>query len=205
MLAKSPFRARLALALPIAAAAALLIPAAASAHARVSPAVSVAGQLQLYSLAVPTEKENADDREGRDDRPGRVRDRLVRAAATGVDAARAPDRVGRQRGRHRGDVDGRQDADRRGLAVSVPRAARIGQDLHVPGTADVFRRVDRELVGVGVLRRARADDRSQGLARRRELDLGADDRRAGRRSTRAARGRLRARQRWSRWPGRPLA
>jgi uncharacterized protein YcnI len=59
VLAKSPFRARLALVVPIAAAAALLIPAAASAHARVSPAVSVAGQLQLYSLAVPTEKENA--------------------------------------------------------------------------------------------------------------------------------------------------
>lgn len=31
----------------------------ASAHARVSPAVSVSGELQLYSLAVPTEKENA--------------------------------------------------------------------------------------------------------------------------------------------------
>ncbi|MGA2926734.1 MAG: DUF1775 domain-containing protein [Solirubrobacteraceae bacterium] len=38
------------------AAAAVILPAAASAHARVSPAVSVAGQLQLYSLAVPTEK-----------------------------------------------------------------------------------------------------------------------------------------------------
>jgi uncharacterized protein YcnI len=38
---------------------ALLLPAIASAHARVSPAVSLKGQLQLYSLAVPTEKENA--------------------------------------------------------------------------------------------------------------------------------------------------
>ena len=37
---------------------ALIIPAAASAHARVSPAVSVSGKLQLYSLAVPTEKSN---------------------------------------------------------------------------------------------------------------------------------------------------
>lgn len=35
----------------------LLLPAAASAHARISPPVSVAGKLQLYSLAVPTEKE----------------------------------------------------------------------------------------------------------------------------------------------------
>ena len=39
-----------------AAALALVIPAVASAHARVSPPVSVAGRLQLYSLAVPTEK-----------------------------------------------------------------------------------------------------------------------------------------------------
>jgi uncharacterized protein YcnI len=31
----------------------------AAAHARVSPAVSLAGQLQLYTLAVPTEKEGA--------------------------------------------------------------------------------------------------------------------------------------------------
>ena len=34
----------------------LLIAAIASAHARLSPPVSVAGKLQLYSLAVPTEK-----------------------------------------------------------------------------------------------------------------------------------------------------
>ena len=39
--------------------AALVLPAAAFAHARVSPPVSLAKQLQLYSLAVPTEKENA--------------------------------------------------------------------------------------------------------------------------------------------------
>jgi uncharacterized protein YcnI len=38
------------------AAALLVFPALASAHARVSPAVSIARQLQLYSLAVPTEK-----------------------------------------------------------------------------------------------------------------------------------------------------
>jgi uncharacterized protein YcnI len=35
----------------------LVVPTAASAHARISPPVSVAGKLQLYSLAVPTEKE----------------------------------------------------------------------------------------------------------------------------------------------------
>lgn len=37
----------------------LIVPAMASAHARVSPSVSLSGQLQLYSLAVPTEKSNA--------------------------------------------------------------------------------------------------------------------------------------------------
>jgi uncharacterized protein YcnI len=37
--------------------AALIVPATASAHARISPAVSLSNELQLYSLAVPTEKE----------------------------------------------------------------------------------------------------------------------------------------------------
>jgi uncharacterized protein YcnI len=49
---------RLALAAPFVAAAVLILPAVASAHARVSPAVSLSNQLQLYSLAVPTEKSN---------------------------------------------------------------------------------------------------------------------------------------------------
>jgi uncharacterized protein YcnI len=55
--ATSLIAARLARTAPVVAAVALLVPAAASAHARVSPAVSVKGELQLYSLAVPTEKE----------------------------------------------------------------------------------------------------------------------------------------------------
>jgi len=41
-----------------AALAALVVSAPAWAHARVSPPVSLAGKLQLYSLAIPTEKEN---------------------------------------------------------------------------------------------------------------------------------------------------
>jgi uncharacterized protein YcnI len=41
----------------LAVAAAMMLAATASAHARVSPAVSQSGTLQLYSLAVPTEKE----------------------------------------------------------------------------------------------------------------------------------------------------
>jgi uncharacterized protein YcnI len=40
-------------------AVALVLTPAALAHARVSPAVSLSKQLQLYSLAVPTEKSNA--------------------------------------------------------------------------------------------------------------------------------------------------
>jgi uncharacterized protein YcnI len=41
----------------LAGAAVLALPAAASAHARISPPVSVVNKLQLYSLAVPTEKD----------------------------------------------------------------------------------------------------------------------------------------------------
>lgn len=47
---------RLALAATVVATAGLALPAIASAHARLSPAVSLSGKLQLYSLAVPTEK-----------------------------------------------------------------------------------------------------------------------------------------------------
>jgi uncharacterized protein YcnI len=47
---------RVALAATLVGAAGLWLPALASAHARISPAVSVSGKLQLYSLAVPTEK-----------------------------------------------------------------------------------------------------------------------------------------------------
>jgi uncharacterized protein YcnI len=50
---------RLARATAAAAAIALVAAASASAHARISPPVSVANELQLYSLAVPTEKEGA--------------------------------------------------------------------------------------------------------------------------------------------------
>ena len=51
-----PQMGRRALVVLAAAASMLAVPAAASAHARVSPAVSVVNKLQLYSLAVPTEK-----------------------------------------------------------------------------------------------------------------------------------------------------
>ena len=44
--------------LVLAGSAALVVAATASAHARISPSVSLANELQLYSLAVPTEKED---------------------------------------------------------------------------------------------------------------------------------------------------
>ena len=47
---------RFAIAAFVAGGVGLVLPSLASAHARISPAVSVAGKLQLYSLAVPTEK-----------------------------------------------------------------------------------------------------------------------------------------------------
>jgi uncharacterized protein YcnI len=49
--------ARVALALVAAVVVALVVAADVSAHARISPAVSLSNELQLYSLAVPTEKE----------------------------------------------------------------------------------------------------------------------------------------------------
>lgn len=57
---KVPFRSRACGLVPVVIiAAALALPAAADAHARVSPPVSLSGQLQLYSLTVPTEKSGA--------------------------------------------------------------------------------------------------------------------------------------------------
>jgi uncharacterized protein YcnI len=51
------FRARVPVLFAGALVLAAVFPAIALAHARVSPAVSLSGKLQLYSLAVPTEKE----------------------------------------------------------------------------------------------------------------------------------------------------
>ncbi len=51
-----PLAGRVALVAALVGSASLLLAATASGHARVSPPVSVAGKLQIYSLAVPTEK-----------------------------------------------------------------------------------------------------------------------------------------------------
>ena len=45
--------------LALAAASALVVVSVASAHARMNPSVSLANELQLYSLAIPTEEANA--------------------------------------------------------------------------------------------------------------------------------------------------
>ena len=77
----------------VSAALALAIPAAASAHARVSPAVSVSGKLQLYSLAVPTEKSNLTTTKIVMTVPAGFGDRLVRSASARLEAVAFADRV----------------------------------------------------------------------------------------------------------------
>jgi hypothetical protein len=81
------------LTLALAIASALIVPALASAHARVSPPVSVAGKLQLYSPCRPDREEQPDDEQDRD--PRGVRDRLVRAAPARLATEHSADRVGR--------------------------------------------------------------------------------------------------------------
>ena len=92
--------------------------------------------------------------------------------------------VGRQRGGHEGDVDGRQRRRPATTRSSSSSRSRRREDVHVPGRADVFGRVDRGLVGPGVVGGAGADDRGEELARRRRL-VDADDHRAGRGAARA--------------------
>jgi uncharacterized protein YcnI len=50
---------KIVLIIAVAGLAALVFAASASAHARMSPSISLANELQLYSLAIPTEKANA--------------------------------------------------------------------------------------------------------------------------------------------------
>ncbi len=89
--------ARLAGAAVVVAAAALVSASSALAHARVSPAVSLAKELQLYSLAVPDREGEPDDEADRADGPEWIRDRLVRRGA-GLDSGRCS-RTGPERTR----------------------------------------------------------------------------------------------------------
>ena len=76
-----------------AALAALVLPTAAFAHARVSPPVSLAKQLQLYSLVGADGEGERHDHEDRPDGARRVLDRLVRAEPrAGIACWRRPGR-----------------------------------------------------------------------------------------------------------------
>ena len=75
---------------------ALAASAAASAHARISPAVSLSGKSELYSLAVPTEKEGLTTSKIVLTVPNGFGIDLFISAA-GVDSAGAADRVRPQR------------------------------------------------------------------------------------------------------------
>ena len=148
----------------------LVAVASASAHARMSPSVSLANELQLYSLAIPTEKANAFTTkivltlpkgfsiDSFVPSPGWKR--VEQSTGSGDNA------VVTQVTWSGGHVPTEDDSLFQFLAQ--PASAR---DVHVPGAADVLGRVDRRLVRPGVVGRAGADDR------RRELRLAAAARR----------------------------
>ncbi len=99
-------RHRLPSALVCATAVALIAAGAASAHARISPPVSLSNELQLYSLAVPTEKANAYTTKIVLTVPqGFSIDSFV--PSPGWTPRAAADGLGRQRGDPEGDLDRR--------------------------------------------------------------------------------------------------
>ena len=85
------------------------------------------------------------------------------AAAPGWKRDGSADGLGRGCRRPEGDLDGREHragrrrAGGRGRGLPVPRPARVGEDLRVPGRADLLRRLGRRLVRAGGLRHAGAD------------------------------------------------
>ena len=115
-------RSRLALAALVARRARSSSPASPRRTRELSPPVVVAKQLQLFTLAVPTEKAGDDDADRADPADG-LQHRLVRAVAR-LEADGAADGQRRGRGDPEGHLERRQRADRRGLDVLVPRAAR---------------------------------------------------------------------------------
>ena len=176
------------------AAVGLIVPAAASAHARVSPAVSVVNKLQLYSLAVPTEKS------------GLTTTKLVMTVPSGfgIDSYVAPAAPWHVQLAQTGSgnsavitkvtlTGGHTPSGEDTLFQFLAQPA-SAQDVHVPGRADLFGRLDRQLGRARVLCGARADDPGRELARRWR-GLGGDDHRARARRTGAAGRRLRARRR----------
>ena len=159
---------RLRLPLAVAAVAALAAVAAGSAfaHAQISPPVALAKAGQVFTLAVPTEKEDATHGKVVLTVPdGFSIDSFV--AAPGLEARGAADRLGRGRRDPEGDLDGREGHRARldgapagrGRVLPVPGRDRRGEDLRVPGRADLLRRLRRRLVRRRGLRHARADGR----------------------------------------------
>ena len=94
----------------LAALASLVFPAGAFAHARVSPAVGLAKELELYTLAVPTEKENAATTQIEFSPPLGFQHRLVRTVAR-VEASGLTDRFRRGCRDHQGDLERRSRAN----------------------------------------------------------------------------------------------
>ena len=122
--------------------AALVAASAASAHARVSPPVSLAKELQLYSLAVPTEKANLTTTKIVLTVPTGLRHRLVRPGPGWKQQLQqtgsGEDAVIQKVTWTGGSVPTGDDSLFQFLAQPAQE-----RDVHVPGRADVLRRVDR--------------------------------------------------------------
>ena len=128
----------------LAAALALALPTAAFAHARVSPSFGLKGESQVYTLAVPTEKDGATTTQIEFSPPSGFNiDSFVPVA--GLEAHRAADRLRRERCDHEGHLDRRESPDRGGRSVLVPREYRSRQDVHIRCSADLLGRIRRRL------------------------------------------------------------
>ena len=157
---------KLPLATVLVAAAALVSASVASAHAHVSPPIVVKGESQVFTLAVPTEKENAQTTkveltppagfsiDSFIDSPGWKRS--VEQTGSGEDAVIT-----------KVTWDGGKVPTGEATGFSVPRPHRLGEDVHVRREADVLRRLGRRLDRPRELGHAGADDPVGRLARRR--------------------------------------
>ena len=109
---------------PPSSAVALVAASSAFAHARVSPPVSLASELQLYSLAVPTEKEDATTTKIVLTRARRASRSTRSSPSPGWHRVGPADRLRRGRRDPEGHLDRRQRPDRRGLDASSSSASR---------------------------------------------------------------------------------
>ena len=126
-----------------------------------SPPVAKAKVYQQFTLAVPTEKEGATHDRDRADRARRLLDRLVRARAR-LERDRSPATgSGEERGDPAGDLDGGKVPTDEDAVFRFIGSIELGQDVHVPGAADLLGRHGRRLERRRELRHARADDRGE--------------------------------------------